>query len=99
MISFPQGENMASLEGDVMRSFALVLEVIKDQVMADVQSAAVKNKVLTGDMDASANLKTLDPIIRAAVDQAGRNAMRQMQSSLKPYARQMEQHRLDASRR
>lgn len=90
---------MASLEGDVMRSFALVLEVIKDQVMADVQSAAVKNKVLAEGMDASSNLKTLDPIIRSAVDQAGRNAMRQMQSSLKPYARLMEQHRIDGTRR
>lgn len=84
---------MASLEGDVMRSFALVIEVIKDQVMSEVQSAAVKNKILTEGMSPSDNLRALDPIIRSAVDQAGRNAMRQMQSSLKPYAREIAKSR------
>jgi hypothetical protein len=80
---------MASLEGDVMRSFVLACEVIKDQVMQNVLAAATEKRILNEGQEPGSNLKLLDKVIRDAVDQAARNSMIQLQRSLKPYAREI----------
>ena len=90
---------MASLEGDVMRSFALVCEVIKDRVMSDIQSAAVNRKILAEDSDPGDNLKAIDAIVRSSVQTTVINASRQMQSSIKPYARELDMLRSEAKRK
>jgi len=76
---------MASLESDVMQSFALACDVIKDVVMHNVQTSAVRGDVaIDGE-----NLKKLDKLVRASVDQACRNSARQLQSALMPYTKQL----------
>lgn len=89
---------MASLEGDVMRSFVLVCEVIKDKVMSDIQAAAVQRKILSEGSDPSDNLKAIDKIVRSSVEITALNASRQMQSSIKPYARELDQLRAESKK-
>ena len=89
---------MANLEGDVMRAVVQIFAVIKDQVMANVQSAAIKGQILGEDTDASTNLKRLDKIVRDSVDQAGYNGMREMTGTIKPYIRLLQQAQLDKAK-
>lgn len=80
---------MANLESDVMRAFVLVTEAIKDQVMSDIQLAAVRGQILSEGKSPPDNLKSLDSLIRNSIDATARNGMRELNAALKPYIRQL----------
>jgi|TARA_R110002126_G_scaffold793_5_gene4983 hypothetical protein len=70
---------MANLERDVMRSYAMACDVIKDTVINNIQSAAARGDFeLTNDA-----FRKIDSLVRSSVDQAARNAARQLQSAVK----------------
>lgn len=69
-----------SLELKVMQSFNHSVEVIKNSLISEIQSAAVKGEIqLTNE-----NFAYLTRLIGRVVEQAGRNSMRQMQSACAP---------------
>lgn len=70
---------MASLEFEIMKSYTLSCEVIKDTVMQHFQNAALHNDIKISKED----LPKINYIIATAVDLAARNSARQIQSAIK----------------
>lgn len=73
---------MASLEGDVMRSFSMACDVIKDTVSSNIHAAAAR-----GDFELKKDaFAKIDQLIRLSVDQAAQNSARQMQAVLREHS-------------
>ena len=67
-----------SKELDVMRSFALACEVIKETVIQNVQSSALRGDLKITKED----FAKLNSLIRESIDQAARNSSKQLQSAV-----------------
>lgn len=76
---------MANLESDVMRSFVLASEVIKDQIVTDL-TAHLGREGINAD---KAEIAKIIQLVQNSGSNAARNAMRQMQISLQPYVREL----------
>ena len=70
---------MASLEFEIMKSYTLSCEVIKDMVIQHLQNAALHNEIKISKDD----LPKINNIVATAVDYAARNSARQLQSAIK----------------